>query len=121
MSKILHRLLRWLLAACLSLFAVLTMAVPKAAEDAEAAVTFGEAPAPPKPAARSASQPVAKAPKPLAASAAKKPQAHPGKQAVAVAPTTAAKGSRSATAPVAKASTPRKAPEKAKQGSPRKK
>jgi hypothetical protein len=38
--------LRWLLAAALSLFAVLTMAVPKAAEDADAAVTFGEAAAP---------------------------------------------------------------------------
>lgn len=121
MSMLLHRPLRWLLAAALSLFAMLSMAVPKAAEDAEAAVTFGEAAAPPKPAARTASQAVAKAPKPPIAGAAKKPLAHPGKPATTVKPATAAKGSRAATAPAAKAPTNRKAPAKAAPGGPRKK
>jgi len=121
MSKLLHRPLRWLLAAALSLYAVLTMAVPKAAEDADAAVTFGEAAAPPKPAARTAPQAVVKAPKPPVAGAAKKPLAHPGKPVTTAKPATATKGSRPATAPAAKAPTNRKAPAKAAPGGPRKK
>jgi len=119
MSMLPHRPLRWLLAAALSLSAALSMAVPKAAEDAEAAVTFGEAAAPPKPTARTASQAVAKAPKPPIAGAAKKPLAHPGKPATTVKPATAAKGSPAA--PAAKAPTNRKPPAKAASGGPRKK
>ena len=68
MRKTTHRLLRYLLALGLSLSCAAILAVPRAAEHEDAEVTFGGAVgAPPKPAAKLATQPPNKGNKAAAA------------------------------------------------------
>lgn len=61
MSRTIDRLLPGLVAAGLLFCSVTTLAVPKAAEDQDAPVSFGEAGPRPKPAAKPAAPPASKA------------------------------------------------------------
>ena len=61
MSRTIDRLLPGLVAAGLLFCSVTTLAVPKAAEDQDAPVSFGEAGPRPKPAAKHALPPASKA------------------------------------------------------------
>ncbi|MBP9804015.1 MAG: hypothetical protein KBE22_03785 [Candidatus Accumulibacter sp.] len=62
MKEIINALLRYLVAVSLCLSCAAALAVPKAAENEDEAVTFGEAGSPPKPTAKHAAPTVAKAP-----------------------------------------------------------
>ncbi len=62
MKEIINTLLRYLVAISLCLSCAAALAVPKAAENEDEAVTFGEAGSPPKPTAKHAAPTVAKHP-----------------------------------------------------------
>ncbi|HRF10887.1 MAG: hypothetical protein ABTS16_20660 [Candidatus Accumulibacter phosphatis] len=75
MRNTINSLLHYFLAVGLCISCTAALAVPKAAEQEEDVVTFGEAGAPPKPTAKHSAPPAAKAPKPVEAKVAKRPEA----------------------------------------------
>ena len=106
MRKSIYRLLHCFLVVGLSVSCAATLAVPKAAEHEDGEVTFGEAVgAPPKPAAKLATQPVSKAAGQPVAKGAGKPS---GKKSGS------AKPARVAAASTARTPAPTKPAEKAK-------
>ena len=110
MRKTTHRLLRYLLALGLSLSCAAILAVPRAAEHEDAEVTFGGAVgAPPKPAAKLATQPPNKGNKAAGQSVATEAGQPTGKKRSG-----SAKPARAASSSTSKAPQPTKAAEKAK-------
>jgi hypothetical protein len=110
MRKSIYRLLHCFLVVGLSLSCAATLAVPKAAEHEDGEVTFGEAVgAPPKPAAKPATQPVSKGSKAAGQPVAKGAGKPTGKKK-----TGSAKPARGASSSTARTPPPTKPAEKAK-------
>ncbi len=116
MRKTINSLLHYFLAVCLCMSCAAALAIPKAAEQEDDVVTFGEAGAPPRPTAKHPAPPAAKAPKPVEAKVAKRPQAKgdrlpAGGQAAARKPTASSKSPLAAkSAPKGSSSSAKAAP-----------